>query len=95
MRYDITGNKEAVDKITSQIWSCVDVFRGSFNDSRLYVILYLVSVYKDGLLENLSVTNPNEILYAFRNRIASNRFYSTLDNIYQPILNILNFYLII
>ncbi|MDX1701317.1 MAG: hypothetical protein R3250_11910, partial [Melioribacteraceae bacterium] len=80
-------NKEVVEKICAQIWSCVDILRSSVIGDNLYVILYLISVHKDGLIKNVDNTQPQEILDNFRNEILHNSYYSKLDAIYRPILN--------
>lgn len=75
--------------ITEKLWFVFNILRGSIQTSKYHIILFFLTIYKDGLLDNLAV-EKYESKRILVDRINNSDEYYEIAKIYLPIIEILD-----
>ncbi|SEW51623.1 N-6 DNA methylase [Chitinophaga arvensicola] len=62
-------NVDSVNGVINKVWSLLDILRGELPTDDYYFVLFLLSVYKDGLLEDILLSSPDEIKRLIESRL--------------------------
>jgi len=78
--------------ITNKVWHSFDVIRGSLNATDFYVVLFLLSLQKDRILDNIILPAPYDVKSEIKRCISNTKHnkslnYSTIAEYFTPVLN--------
>lgn len=91
MKEDIYKNKDVVEYICNQIWSCSEILKISLANNSLYLILYLISAYKDGVLPSIQDLGRGSNKFAFFHiKAEKDGFYEEIIHTYGSIIKSLD-----
>ncbi|QWX85029.1 N-6 DNA methylase [Cellulophaga sp. HaHaR_3_176] len=90
MREDKIRDKEIFERITNQVWQCANILRNSLDASSFHVILFLLSTYKDEILQHPKYDNHFDWYHQFLDNINKDSFYSKIYQEYVSILQKIN-----
>lgn len=85
MREDNFKNREIVEQISQQVWKCVNFLRGSADVNSFYVILFLISTYKDEILIYSKYDNYSNWYNKYQINISEDFFYRKIFEVYASI----------
>jgi type I restriction enzyme M protein len=71
--------------ISNKLWSIFDVLRGSISTSEYHLLLFLLSIFKDGLLEKVSFERKDSKRILI-DEIRNSNDYQEIAEIYLPII---------
>lgn len=67
-------NNNPVSSITNQLWSLFDILRTEVTSNEYNLVLFLMSIYKDGYLENIQNIDQYDIKALIENRLKDSSF---------------------
>lgn len=79
-------NNENIKFISHEVWRIFDVLRGSLPIENLQVVLFLLSAYKDGLIDDSRYRYYGDINHEVLNLILNDGKYNSVIEIYSPII---------
>ncbi|WP_187289884.1 N-6 DNA methylase [Flagellimonas ruestringensis] len=82
------SRKELIGRIGNHIWQCASVIRNTRSNTNLYLLLYILSAYKDGVL-NFSPRNYSDWSFNLKNE-DENLFYRDIQKIFHPLFESLH-----
>ena len=84
--------KLAIEKLNSEIWKIIDILRSEgISTEDYHVLLFLLSVYKDGLLNNEIIVDSTHLHERFIEKLhfhdsMQSKKYSSILNTFEPII---------
>ena len=84
--------KLAIEKLNSEIWKIIDILRSEgISTEDYHVLLFLLSVYKDGLLNNEIIFDSTHLHERFIEKLhfhdsMQSKKYSSILNTFEPII---------
>ncbi|RAJ17834.1 N-6 DNA methylase [Olleya aquimaris] len=91
MTEDNYKNREVVEYICNQVWSCAEILRVSVASNSLHFVLYLISAYKDEALPSIQELGRGSNKFAFFHiKAEKDEFYREIVEIYSPTIKSLD-----
>lgn len=75
-----------MNELTKQIWSSFNIIRGNIPASDFHVVLFLLSVYRDEVIELPKFNNPFALHDYLDTEVRKNEIYSEIWEVYFPII---------